>query len=48
MTVGYAVNGEPGSVEGACQPSRWTVTLVDVHALGAPLGVWKEGYSNRY
>ena len=25
---------EPGSVAGACQPSRWAVTLVDVlHAL---------------
>ena len=24
---------KPGSVAGACQPSRWTVTLVDVHAL---------------
>ena len=32
---------------GACQPSRWAVTLVDVHALGAPLGAWKEGNSNQ-
>ena len=26
---------------GACQPSRWAVTLVDVHALGAALGPGK-------
>ena len=39
---------EPGSVSGECQPSRWAVTLVDVHTLGALLGVGKEGYGDRY
>ena len=28
---------EPGTAVGACQPSRWAVTLVDVHTLGALL-----------
>ena len=35
-----------GSIAGACQPSRWGVTLVDVPALGTPLGVWKEGLAS--
>ena len=29
----YATH-ELGTIAGACQPSRWAVTLMDVHSLG--------------
>ena len=28
------IYAKPGTVAGACQPSRWAVTLMDVHSLG--------------
>ena len=37
---------KPGSIVGACQSSRWTVTLVDVYALGPHQGSGKRAIEN--
>ena len=42
------VKVKPGTIAGACQPSRWTVTLMDVHSLGKGVKCVAIKNSDRY